>query len=264
MGTYFISDVDKYKIGESSDGEVVYDFLHFYIHLVHCEIQFYKRSVITLITGRSGAGKSYLALRLGEAVDGDNFDPRLQIAYDAAQFLIICKAILQRRGLHTIILDEAQTTISSRNWYSYFNKAVNYVLTTFRGLKRIHLIIVTPYEDEIDVHVRRLANFVFNVEKKHREYIFFVPKMVMNIRESFGEIKTVLSSIVLTDRNKSITFDKVFIGLPSEETIKVYEEMARKFKGRILEHQIQKLIKIDKEHKAILEEFEKMVMGENA
>jgi len=252
MADLIVQDISPFLVGEKVD------FLKLFMHRIRISLHF-KFNIITLITGKSGAGKSYLALRLGEALDGKWFDPRVQIVYNAWQFLYVCKYLIKAKHQRTLILDESQATIPARKWYDFFNLAVQNVLTTFRGVKRVHFIVVTPFESIIDSSVRCLADYLFDVKKIIRsDKVVIRPYHIVPVRIEFGKFMFQMRKFSVYEHSKrrTIFFKKVEVGFPSKKNIEIYEDMAYKFKRRILETQFRRMIsRVGKEEKEIMEEY---------
>ena len=120
-----------------------------------------NRNCLIIITGDTGTGKSYLALKLAQELD-PTFTPENiseRVVCHPKQFidLVVNKKDELKTG-SVIVMDEAGVSMASREWYSYNNKALDYILQTFRYQKLI-VIFTVPNMSFVDSHARRLFNF---------------------------------------------------------------------------------------------------------
>ena len=122
-------------------------------------------SCVIIVTGKPGRGKTYLSLRLAETLDKD-FNIEEQVIYDQKQMLnAISDTSPLKRG-QVIILDEAQFTVSSRNWYDQLQKDLMQNLQAVRS-KGLIIIIVALGIDIIDNILRKhIITYRIHVNKR--------------------------------------------------------------------------------------------------
>jgi hypothetical protein len=92
------------------------------------------------IFGGAGRGKSYIALRLAEIID-KNFDPDLQVAFGSEEFLKLISPNSPLKMGQVIIVDEAQFSAGSRNWYNEIQKDLMAHLEAVRSMGFIIFIV---------------------------------------------------------------------------------------------------------------------------
>ncbi len=129
-----------------------------------------NQNFMLAIVGQTGSGKSYTAMSLAMMMDTSfNID---RINFKAKDFLKTTNRDLDEGSV--IMFDEAGIDVSSREWYTDRNKAINNVVETFR---RDNLICIwtTP-------------NFG-NLDKKVRSYFHGLGMMMSPEKWGWGAIK---------------------------------------------------------------------------
>ena len=128
-----------------------------------------NKNFLGLITGPTGSGKSYSALRLGESLDTD-FDIQ-NVCFTPREFmsLINGKSKKLKRG-SVIVFDEIQVSMSHLEYHALQSKVLNYCFQTFRHRNFI-LFMTSPHLSFINASLRklfhgRLETRSINVAKK--------------------------------------------------------------------------------------------------
>jgi len=120
-----------------------------------------NRNWLCAITGDTGSGKSYTALRIGEILDpGFSIS---SVAFDPKEFITLVKngkkgdngGFIPLTKGSIIIFDEAGVGMAAREWQSIQNKLMGYILQTFR-FKNYGVIFTVPDLSFIDVQARKL------------------------------------------------------------------------------------------------------------
>lgn len=108
-----------------------------------------NQNYMLCITGPTGSGKSYTAMAISLMID-NAFDIS-RVCFTAKDFIKTSNFDLPASSV--IMFDEAGIEVSSREWYSETNKAINRVVETFR---RDNLICVftTPVFSNLDKKTR--------------------------------------------------------------------------------------------------------------
>lgn len=215
-----------------------------------------KKNTIIAITGDTGEGKSYAALRIAEIIDPE-FDPEKQIIYNPKNLLERIEEAKEKK-YKVLILDEAHVTVPARLWYSLTNIAIHFVLTTFRQLHRLTVIIVTPSIEEIDISLRRLLNYYFIVKRTTSRYAYLFPYEIYINRFTLLKQETLIKRLILIIDKKIYRIKTIKLKQPSLRIREKYEEMSKKFKAELLRKQIieleSKLKKGDEEVKKTIDE----------
>jgi len=136
-----------------------------------------NKSVIILITGSPGEGKSYFALRFAQIFD-KFFNPYLQIVFSRKHLLWLLgpESPLQRGQV--IIIDEAQFIAGARRWYDEVQKDVMDHMEAIRS-KGYIIIIVALHLDLLDKIIRKFVlSHMFHMEERGvaRVYRVFTPR----------------------------------------------------------------------------------------
>lgn len=119
-----------------------------------------NKNFLAVVTGDTGSGKSYAAMRLAQLID-PKFSVK-NIALDPEQFFEILENKNVGKG-SCIIFDEAGVGMGARDWYTIQNKVFGYVLQTFRHLN-IAVIFTVPNLSFIDVQLRNLLHMHLNMQ----------------------------------------------------------------------------------------------------
>jgi len=127
-----------------------------------------NRNCIIVIVGGPGKGKSYLGLWLANALDS-TFMRKLEerVCFKGKAFLRVLTYGSLEKG-NAVMLDEAGVTMFNRNFFNFMNKAIVYVLQTFRH-RNLYLILTVPSLAFIDAHVLRLLTYVVETVKINRK-----------------------------------------------------------------------------------------------
>jgi energy-coupling factor transporter ATP-binding protein EcfA2 len=119
------------------------------------------KNCLVLICGSTGSGKSFSAIKIALAIDPE-FDLDSHLVFTAKGFLDLLNSDKLKHG-QVIIWDEAGVGIPAREWYSILNKAVGYVLQTFRHLN-LCVIFTVPDLSFVDISLRKLFHFYFETQ----------------------------------------------------------------------------------------------------
>lgn len=214
------------KKGESGE-EIIRRFFRYYFTD--------KRvGIVMCVTGgpaqKTGCGKSYTALRLGEIIDED-FNIQ-KVVYTPSEFLRVVDYVEEKgKTGQVIVVDEGEITAPAQLWYSFTNRAIAYTLATFRYLRSMAIFVV-PSLSWLDKRIRLLTNFVGFTEKTvigRKVEVYLDLRQVKT--DLWGE-KIFYSKIRLLREEdyKLITLTKLKMSLPSEKLIEKYEEKSTEFK----------------------------------
>jgi len=124
-----------------------------------------KKDTRILICGEGGIGKSYLALKVGEAMNPETFIDKFQKAVDdqvhfeAAEYM---KAVTYLPTKSVLVYDEPGQTFFSREFMSEANMILSKTMVGYRYKKFINIFCV-PYVSIIDATARKLCQFKIDV-----------------------------------------------------------------------------------------------------
>jgi len=199
----------------------------------------YKRACIVTISGwkkrKTGTGKSYLALRIGELVD-NNFDIS-KVVYFVSDFLKVIDHIEENKKIgQIVVVDEAEAVIPADRWQSFTNRAIAYTLATFRYL-RCGAIFVQPRFKDIDVRVRSLLDYDFRPFKMLvGSGTTVVYTKLYEILSTFeGDVYFKIPTFYNVATNKIVKPKFLKVNKPSDDLIEEYEKLHIEFKRKLRE-----------------------------
>jgi len=119
------------------------------------------------IVGDTGAGKSYLALRLGELISKRFNTPFTieQVLFDPTQFFKIIQVLPSRS---VIMFDESSVSLDSHKWMTVQNKMLSYVTETYR-FKEFVTVFCLPSLHMLDSRVRQVVHVLIRMYGKNCE-----------------------------------------------------------------------------------------------
>lgn len=190
-----------------------------------------NRNLLIIVCGATGTGKSYSALTVAKLID-PSFKPSERVVFRIEEFMNILQSGRLKRG-NVIIWDEAGVGIPSREWYSISNKAINYVLQTFRHLN-LCVIFTTPSFNYIDSQTRVLFHVYMECLKINFEKKTVITKVMENqFNPAMGKE---YRKYFWCDGEKK---ERINIGKPSKDMIDEYEVLKTEFSQR-LRDEVQK------------------------
>lgn len=178
-----------------------------------------NKNFLGIITGQTGSGKSYSALKFGESIDPDfNID---RVVFSPLEFMRIMKNGKLKPG-SVIVFDEAGVGMSAQEWQSVQNKLINFVLQTFRH-KNYVVLFTTPNFGFVASQSRKLFHcHMETVGIDHNNKVCRVKPLLIQINQRSGKMYYKYLR-VKTDRGL-IPIKRVCFSMASPELIAAYEE----------------------------------------
>lgn len=210
----------------------------------------YNKNFLGIIVGDTGSAKSYSALTACEQLDPSFTMDRCAFGY-AEDFMDILENQKIRRG-NAVLWDEAGVGIPVTEFWSIFNRMVNFVLQTFRSNNLIVWFTV-PDDSFIDPHTKKL--FHMYIEAKYID--FAKSQAVLKIHElqhnrrmhktyfPFPRVRSV-------DRKISI-INRIRVGMPSLALRTEYEKRKKIFNEK-LQIQANKTIRAQRVKQEMLQQ----------
>ena len=208
---------------------------------VQKRLQRYNQNWLCVITGQTGTGKSWSALRIAESID-PTFNIKRVVFTPEDLMKLLNEGDLQKGN--AIVFDEAGVGIPAKEWYTIQNKVVNYILQTFRH-RNLAVIFTVPSLSFIDKGARKLFHAYIETNIIDREKGLVNCKWFEMIDSSRFE-KTYFKYPVVHENGFTKRLNSMNIGLPSEAMIKKYEEKKLDF-AVALGHSAEKDIQNAKE-----------------
>lgn len=194
-----------------------------------------NKNFLCAITGGTGSGKSYSALRLAELLD-PNFTPS-NVIYTPIQFMNLINSGKLKKGA-VIIFDEAGVGINARKWQSVGNNLIQFVLQTFRNDNYI-VFFTAPDFSFIDGASRKL----FHAQFETKDIVFsrsvcnLKPFMIqINQRKGTMYYKYLIATI---PNIGEVKVNNLEVALPSKDLVNAYETM-KNYYTRKLKDKVQK------------------------
>lgn len=180
-----------------------------------------------IVCGATGTGKSFSAMTIAKLLD-PSFDVKKRVVFTVENFMKLLNSGELKRG-NVIVWDEAGVGIPAREWYTISNKAINYVLQTFRHMN-LGVIFTTPSFDYIDKQTRLLFHIYIETVKidTHNQRVI-VKVMENQFNPAMGKE---YKKYYWVDGIKK---ERINIGKPTKDMIKNYEEIKMIFSKQLRE-----------------------------
>ncbi len=186
-----------------------------------------RRNCVICIVGSTGTGKSLLACKIAADMD-KTFNVAERVVSKAEEFMELVSKLELGVG-STIILDEMGVGIApSREWQSWTNRAISYIVQSFRHRGFICLMTV-PSISFIDAHLRKLLHFLI-VTKSVNFRTKRTSCRVFRVEHNPRLDKTYYKRL---SHGRLIIYDSFQFRKVREDIAKDYETKARTFKNEL-------------------------------
>lgn len=177
------------------------------------------------IVGGTGTGKSYSALAIAKAIDPTFNSSR--VVFTPQEFVKIITEGNLKSG-QMVIYDEAGIGLDSRSWFSIQNKALNYILQTFRR-DNVGVILTVPDLTFIDKNARKLMHTLIETQKLRRKSKrAYVKWFNLSVAKRHDKIYFLYPKYV-DSTGKMTTINHVRIKMPPQDLIADYEIRKKEF-----------------------------------
>ena len=186
-----------------------------------------NKNLLIIICGATGTGKSFSAMTIAKLID-PTFNVKDRIVFTIEQFMELLGSRKLKRG-NVVVWDEAGVGIPAREWYSISNKAINYVLQTFRHLN-LCVIFTTPSFAYIDKQTRLLFHVYIEALKIDTHKNRVICKVMENqFNPAIGKEYRKYFFV------KGIKKERINIGRPTQDMIADYEDLKLRFSNKLRE-----------------------------
>jgi len=210
---------------------------------------------VICITGKSGRGKSSVALHLADILfkqEGLDFADYVNRAVVGSikDFGPKTKAILSAKELKdcfVLIIDEARVTVSSNEWSSLVNRAVVMVNALSRAVKPLMIIIVSQSLKDVDRATRDTIDYYIKVTRNYGQpakikiYEFYVDDK--DIDKPHTKKKLVRGLITTNGQKDTIELTRIEFPRVRDEVWEPYKKSMVESKNELLEQEFDKLAK---------------------
>lgn len=207
-----------------------------------------NRNVLIVITGGTGTGKSYVAIKMAKDLDPTFTEETMKerIISEPKDFLNIMDNPTLTKG-KVLIFDEAGVGIPAREWYSINNRAIDYILQTFR-YKNLIVIFTVPLLSYIDTHARKLFRFYMEtVDVDFTERTNEVKAFEFSINPKTG--KVYMKYPVLKYKGYWRKFTRWKFSIAPAKIVHKYEKIALEIKERIQQKERKKLADVEEKER---------------
>ncbi len=198
-----------------------------------------NKNWIAIISGETGSGKSFLGMKVAEYIDPTFNIGR--VCFNSLELFELLRNNRPKKG-SCVILDEAGASFGSRSAMSKENKAMAVVLQTFRSMN-LALLLTVPVMSFVDTQGRQLVHTEIKTVSIDREKELCECRW-RNLR--FNEFKQKMYYSYPRMRNRDTgrlsTVKRLFIGKPSPNIIRKYEQKKKVFIDDLIESSLDKLI----------------------
>lgn len=191
----------------------------------------FNRDVRICVTGATGTGKSYLALRLAEALteaQGKKFDIS-HVLFRGVNFI---KQVSDSERGDVFVFDESGVSMSSRKSMTKNNILLGATMQTMRFKNNV-TIFTLPTLEWLDTTARELFHLILETKKisYNKRIVYAKVKFMVHkaIKKHYGG-KTIMKypRIMITNYGK-FKIKYIGLGLPSKKLINDYEEKKSKY-----------------------------------
>jgi len=200
-----------------------------------------NQNVLIMITGGTGSGKSYAALKLAQILS-TKFKSRFTIkncAFTMKDFMGRINSGDLERG-SVIIFDEFGVGMNSRSSLTIANRIFGFLLQTFRH-KNLICIFTSPNFSFVDITARKLFHLWFETFRIDRENkVCHLKPHLARVEQKTGDLKWTFPKLGL---NKVLGRYK--IGIPSPKLIKNYEDKKEAYTKELNHNILEQLESVD-------------------
>ena len=201
-----------------------------------------NQNFLACITGGTGSGKSYSALREGEILD-PNFSIE-NVCFTPQQLMDLINGVKKKLKKGACILyDEVQVTHGHLDYRSLQSKLLNYLLQTFRHRNFI-LFMTSPFFSYINASARKLFHSRWETVSMNRKLkLCKLKALLLQTNQSTGKVYQKYLRVVVKGQGV-MPLKSVSVRLPSQKLIDDYEKKKTEFTNELN-------IKITKELKEV-------------
>lgn len=197
-----------------------------------------NKNWLAVMTGETGSGKSWSSLKLASEIDPD-FNVK-KVPMSPIEFLESLEKGDWGQG-DCIVWDEAGVSLSSKEYMTIVNRAIEDILETFRR-KNIAVIFTVPSQNNLDKDVRRLlhsylqtktinyASKRVNVKWLRMDYNPKQDKIYYHYHKKKGR-----------DSKLPKKIKNVWVGKPRQELIEAYEEKRDSYQEELHKKNLEKI-----------------------
>jgi hypothetical protein len=193
-----------------------------------------SQNAIIVITGKTGSGKSYVSLRIGELWYKYHFSRELPIehvCFSIQEVIDVLNSGKIKRG-DLIILEEAGANLGSLDFQNKVQKVFTYILQSFRSMN-LCLIMNLPYLSMLNKSARLLAHAYFNTQGiDYEKKVCKIKPFFVQVNQNSGKVYPKYPIIKINGRGRKIK--RFNYAKPSENLIEEYEKKKNSFVSNLI------------------------------
>lgn len=209
------------QANDNREGEVVLKVIY--------RMMVNNKNFLAVVTGSTGSGKSYSCLRLAE-LWYQNYLKRVfpceNICFSVEDLVKRLNSGMLKKG-DLLIAEEIGVGANSKNFQSKTNKALQFILQSFRSLNIIVLFNV-PHFSFFDKTARMLMHcHIQTLRIDQRKEICILKPYFLNLSQSTGKIYT--KWLRVKRKGKLTKVNRLQLRKPTKESLVHYESMKNNF-----------------------------------
>jgi len=231
-----------------------------------------KKPVIIGLTGDSGEGKSYTALKIVDIINeyygidtAEHIDDI--VVYTPLEYTKKLDRLLFDKSLkriHTLIIDEGRELIKAKLWYDFVRQAISDVNAMHRQIKPLCVVVVSQDFGDVLKDVRKTMTFYGRCYRPLYGNTNFELYRLWKDESDLENIKLrkrrLRGYIVKNGRRNLFICGRFRVKLPRKEIIEKYEQLSFERKAKIIRQKLETLLKqIEKEIGPGFDKIEQLV-----
>lgn len=213
-----------------------------------------NKPYIIVMTGKSGEGKSWSALKIQDILYhalGLDFLNYLRICVvmspkDYAEKLTLLLNDKEYKKAFSIHLDEARIIVGAETWNSFVNHSIAHVNAMSRAVKPLVIIIITQSLRDIDNNTRSTVNMQIKVRRLGSDSPVLVPYAFWvddhNVDKPVLRRKRLFGIVRYPSGDKIRLLPKFKFRPPRKELIDIYETMMLECKTSYIDARMKRLL----------------------
>ncbi len=156
-------------------------------------------SQMIIICGQQQVGKSFIGIWLCYLfmyLQKKEYDPRKHTFYDPIRSIMG----LENKNLEPVLVDEAGTILTKREWYKKTHIALDKMIQT-QGYKTMLYIFISPFTSDIDKTFQKHFDFQIRVDDKGRYKAFQIFKKYDEFKHEKSTRRMFLDDVRLKKKN---------------------------------------------------------------